>query len=57
MFDKIKPRNFTCVFVLRKVARTMDYKEEIKKLIDTIESEKLLEFIYKFIKDASVRWK
>lgn len=35
----------------------MDYKEEIKKLIDTIESKKLLEFIYKFIKDASVRWK
>ena len=44
-------------FDLRKVARTMDYKEEIKKLIDIIESEKLLEFIYKFIKDASVRWK
>ena len=35
----------------------MDYKEEIKKLIDGLESQNLLEFIYKFIKDASVKWK
>lgn len=35
----------------------MDYKEEIKKLIDKIESNNLLEFIYNFIKDASTRWK
>lgn len=44
-------------FCFAKGGSHMDYKEEIKKLIDTIESEKLLEFIYKFIKDASVRWK
>lgn len=30
MFDRMKPRNFTCVFVLRKVARTWIIKKKLK---------------------------
>lgn len=53
MFDRIKPRNFTCVFDLRKVARTMDYKEEIKKLLDQIQDEWILEQILRCIKNIT----
>lgn len=34
----------------------MEYKDEIKKLIDSIENEKLLDFLLNFIKSAIKRW-
>jgi hypothetical protein len=34
----------------------MEYKDEIKKLIDSIENEKLLGFLLGFIKSAIKRW-
>lgn len=34
----------------------MEYKDEIKKLIDSIENEKLLDFLLDFIKSAIKRW-
>ena len=34
----------------------MDYKEEIKELIDSIENEKLLDFLLGFTKSAIKRW-
>ena len=34
----------------------MEYKDEIKKLIDSIENEKLLDFFFFFIKSAIKRW-
>ena len=34
----------------------MEYKEEIKELIDSIENEKLLDFWLGFIKSAIKRW-
>lgn len=34
----------------------MGYKEEIKELIDSIENEKLLDFLLGFIKSAIKRW-
>lgn len=34
----------------------MEYKDEIKKLIDSIENEKLLDFLLSFIKSAIKRW-
>lgn len=34
----------------------MEYKDEIKKLIDSIENEKLLDFLLGFIKPAIKRW-
>lgn len=33
----------------------MEYKDEIKKLIDSIENEKLLDFLLGFIKSAIKR--
>ena len=33
-----------------------EYKEEIKELIDSIENEKLLDFLLGFIKSAIKRW-
>ena len=34
----------------------MEYKDEIKELIDSIENEKLLDFLLFFIKSAIKRW-
>lgn len=34
----------------------MEYKDEIKKLIDSIENEKLLDFLLGFIKSAIKQW-
>lgn len=50
MFDRMKPRNFTCVFDLRKVARTMEeYKKLIIQMIEKINDEKFLKQIYTII--------
>ena len=53
MFDKIQVRNFTCVFErLTKGGTNMeDYKEEIKKLVDQIDDEWILEQILRCIKN------
>ena len=34
----------------------MEYKDEIKELIDSIENEKLLDFLLGFIKSAIKLW-
>lgn len=34
----------------------MEYKDEIIKMIESIENEKLLDFLLGFIKSATKRW-
>lgn len=53
MFGKIQVRNFTCVFerLTKGGANMEDYKEEIKKLVDQIDDEWILEQILRCIKN------